>query len=114
MQTTGIVLLLISLALNALAYKAFKHSLTPHAPFMKPKTLIRHGIFSLSRNPVYLALVLSQGALAFVLDSLWLFFTAMVLWITLDTLIVKDEEKILDATFRQDYTDYKKTTRRWV
>ena len=113
-RLTGISLLLCSLVLNVLAYHEFKKSLTPYEPFMKPSKLIQDGIFSLSRNPVYLALILSQSGLAFVLDTIWLLVTTVILWILLDTIIVRDEENLLEMTFLNRYKNYKRKTRRWL
>ncbi|HEY9189425.1 MAG TPA: isoprenylcysteine carboxylmethyltransferase family protein [Sulfurovum sp.] len=113
-QMIGLFLLVISLILNTLAYREFKKSGTPHAPFMRPKVLIKNGVFAVSRNPVYLALVLSECGLAFVFDSLWLLVTALLLWIVLDRVIVRAEEKILHHTFKQEHEAYRKRTRRWM
>ena len=110
----AVIILSISLVINILAYREFKKSLTPYEPFVKPKVLIRNGIFTVSRNPVYLALILSQFGLAFVFDTLWIHFTAFILWILLDIFIVRDEEKMLYETFKNKYIDYKKMTRRWI
>ncbi len=112
-QMTGIYILILSLILNTLAYRAFKKALTPHAPFRKPKVLIRNGVFALSRNPVYLALVLSEFGLGFVFDTFWLLITAVVLWIVLDIVIVRHEEDVLKNTFIEEYESYRKTTSRW-
>lgn len=109
----GVTLLICSLVFNTLAYHKFKKSLTPHAPFMRPKTLITDGIFSISRNPVYLALLISQVGLAFIFDSIWLLVSTLILWILLDTIIVRQEEKLLEMTFLSYYKSYKKKTRRW-
>ncbi len=113
MRLTGITILLLSLLFNTLAYREFKKALTPHAPFMKPKVLIKNGIFSLSRNPVYLALVFSEFGLGFVFDTFWLLISSLVLWIVLDIVIVRQEEKILNITFNEEYESYRKMTRRW-
>ena len=110
----GIVLLLISLALNTLSYRAFQKHNTPYAPFSHPQVLIQHGIFGLSRNPVYLALILSQLGLAFVFDSMWLLLCSVSLFFALDYLIVPQEEKLLAHTFKETYVHYKKVTRRWL
>ena len=110
----GVTILILSLSLNTMAYKEFKQSVTPHAPFMTPKVLIQKNIFSLSRNPVYIALILSEFGLAFIFDTLWLLFFAGLLWISLDIMVVRDEEKVLESSFQQDYLDYKKKTRRWI
>ena len=109
----GLVLLFVSLILNILAYSMFRNHLTPHAPFSTPTVLIDSGIFDWSRNPVYLALVLSQCGLGFVLDRVWLLLSSLILWIILHYLIVPDEEKILEVLFNERYTHYKQHTRRW-
>lgn len=114
MRLSGLVILLISFILNTFAYKEFKKSLTPHAPFSTPTVLIHNGIFSFSRNPVYLALVLSQCGLGFVFDSVWLIIASIVLLTVLHYVIIADEEKVLGDTFKERYTDYKKRTRRWL
>ena len=113
-RLTGVVILLISLTLNILADREFKKSLTPHAPFTTPNALIQKGIFALSRNPVYIALVLSQFALGFVFDTVWLLLGSVVLLILLHYVIVLDEEKMLESIFKERYRDYKKLTRRWL
>ena len=114
MRLSGLVILLLSFILNTLAYREFKKSLTPHAPFSTPKVLLQKGIFAFSRNPVYLALVLSQCGLGFVFDSVWLIIASIVLLIVLDYVIIVDEEKVLENTFKESYTNYKKRTRRWL
>lgn len=110
----GIVLLLVSLILNTLSYRAFQKHNTPYAPFSEPQMLIQKGIFGLSRNPVYLALILSQLGLAFVFDNIWLVLGSVVLYFALDYLIVPQEEKILAHTFKETYLRYKRVTRRWL
>lgn len=111
---TGVILLIVSLLLNILAYREFKNYVTPHAPFSIPRVLIRNSVFSLSRNPVYLALILSQCGLAFVFDSIWILISTLLLWIVLDISIVRSEEKMLDDIFKHEFEKYKKMTRRWL
>lgn len=110
----GVIILLISLLLNAIAYRGFKKYLTPHAPFLTPTVLLQSGVFALSRNPVYLALVLSELGLAFVFDAFWLVISSGLLLLILDRKIISEEERILQATFKTDYTAYKNKTRRWI
>ena len=110
---TGVSILIASLILNIFAYREFKKSVTPHAPFMKPRVLIKNSVFSVSRNPVYLALIFSQLGLAFVFDSIWILIAAGMLWIVLDIAIVRSEEKVLENSFKHEYEAYKNMTRRW-
>ena len=110
---TGVIILIASLMVNIFAYKEFKKSVTPHAPFMNPRVLITDSVFSLSRNPVYLALIFAQLGLAFVFDSIWMLLTSGLLWIVLDVVIVRAEEKVLEKSFKHEYEKYKNVTRRW-
>lgn len=112
-QMLGLTFLLISFILNLLAYRMFKDHATPHAPHSVPIILIETGVFAFSRNPVYVALILSEVGLAFVFDSMWLVFAAIALWVSLDIIIVRAEERVLENTFKQVYREYKKKTRRW-
>jgi len=111
---TGVIILIASLIVNILAYRVFKKSLTPHAPYMKPRVLITNSVFSFSRNPVYLALIFSQSGLAFIFDSLWILFSSVMLWIALDMVIVRPEEKVLEKSFKNEYENYKNMVRRWL
>jgi len=114
MQIFAITFLLISLFINTLAYRKFKSHATPHAPFSKPKELISGSIFTLSRNPVYLALVIAEFATAFIFNSFWLLLSSVVLLILLDVLVVRDEERVLDEEFGVEYELYKRRTSRWL
>lgn len=113
-RLTGLVFLFTSLTLNTLAYREFKKSLTPHAPFTTPKVLIQKGVFTFSRNPVYLALVLSQFGLGFIFGTVWLLLGSLILLTVLHYVVVADEEKILESIFKNDYVRYKQHTRRWL
>lgn len=113
-RSIGLLFLFVSLMLNIFAYQQFKGAKTSHAPFTLPTLLIQNGVFSLSRNPVYMALVLSECGLAFVFDTFWLMIAALLLLMLLDYFIVRYEEKILESIFMDEYKAYKKHTRRWI
>jgi len=114
MQIFAITFLLVALFLNTLAYKEFKNHATPHAPFSRPKKLIISGVFSLSRNPVYLALAIAEFATAFIFNTFWLLLFCVVLLILLDIMVVRDEEKVLNEAFGVEYELYKRKTGRWI
>lgn len=110
----GLLSLGISFILNLLAYRQFRNHSTPHAPFSDPKVLINTGVFAYSRNPVYLALVLSQCALGFIFDTVWLIFMSIILLMALHYLVILEEERVLEREFQERYSHYKNTTRRWI
>ncbi|HRK53962.1 MAG TPA: isoprenylcysteine carboxylmethyltransferase family protein [Cyclobacteriaceae bacterium] len=82
---------------------------------IKPaNTLQTSGIYSVSRNPMYLGLLVLYTGIAFIQGNLWtLLFIPIVLWIVTKFIIVK-EEKYLGRTFGSNYTAYCKKVRRWI
>jgi len=109
----GVIFLFIALFINILVYKSFQNHNTSHEPFSRPSSLIKKGLFSFSRNPLYIALIISEIALGFICDNAFLLGVAFLLFLTLDLLVVRDEEQILLEVFGKEYENYCKKTPRW-
>ncbi len=82
---------------------------------IKPaNSLQTSGIYSVSRNPMYLGLLILYTGIAFLQNNLWaLLFIPIVLWVVTKFIIVK-EEKYLGRNFGSEYTAYCKKVRRWI
>ena len=81
---------------------------------VKPATSLQTGgIYSLTRNPMYLGLLLVYTGLAFIFGNWWTFLLLPVLFVLVTCLIILPEEKYLSEAFRNSYPVYKKNTRRW-
>lgn len=82
---------------------------------IKPaNSLQTSGIYSVSRNPMYLGLLILYTGIAFLQNNLWaLLFIPIVLWVVTKVIIVK-EEKYLGRNFGSEYTAYCKKVRRWI
>lgn len=80
----------------------------------RARRLVTHGIFRLSRNPLYVSLLLLLVAYAVRIDSLlvWLAPAAYVAYVTRFQII--PEERILEQKFGAAFTTYRQRTRRWV
>ncbi len=83
----------------------------PRKPALK---IIENGPFRISRNPMYLALVIILAALSILYLSIWFLLSCFGLWIILDRKAVVPEEAYLEAKFGDLYTDYKSRVRRWI
>jgi protein-S-isoprenylcysteine O-methyltransferase Ste14 len=85
----------------------------PHCPD-KTSCLVAYGVFRLSRNPMYLALLLLLTAwmlqLGHLLVPLWL--AGFVAYIT--RFQIQPEERVLQELFGDEYEAYCRGTRRWV
>ena len=103
-------------ALGIIAWSAlwFWRKKTPIEPHHTPKTLIVEGPYRLSRNPIYLALVLLTVSSAVAHGSVVGVICAFLLWAVLDRRFAAKEEALLIETFGEDAHSYLQKTRRWV
>lgn len=83
-------------------------------PFGEATALATESVFRISRNPIYLAmvLILSGGALQMGSLAPWIFVVAFV-WI-IQTQYIVQEERFLATTFPDSYADYCNRVRRWI
>lgn len=87
---------------------------TPVEPGQQPTALVTTGVFRLTRNPIYLSMVMTVAAVGLMIDSLWFPLAAAVLCIALDRLVIAGEERILDRAFTAEYAAYRRRVRRWL
>lgn len=87
---------------------------TPIEPHHTPKTLIVQGPYRVSRNPIYLALVLLTVSSALAHGSVVGIVCAAVLWAILNRRFAAKEEALLFQTFGDEAVAYLEKTRRWL
>ncbi|MEL6551551.1 MAG: isoprenylcysteine carboxylmethyltransferase family protein [Pseudomonadota bacterium] len=108
--------LLLLGALGLIGWSAlwFWRKRTPIEPHHVPKALIVEGPYRVSRNPIYLALVLLTLASAAGQGSALGVALAAGLWWVLDRRFAQVEEALLTRSFGAAAEDYLKATRRWI
>jgi protein-S-isoprenylcysteine O-methyltransferase Ste14 len=87
---------------------------TTYNPYAASTVLVTSGIYTYSRNPGYLGLVVIQLGMALIIDSAWVALTAVVAMVVIDLFVIRLEEEKLSQAFGQEYTDYLKQVRRWI
>lgn len=100
--------------LMALAFFEFRRHRTTLMPHETPERLVQSGIFSRSRNPIYLADALLL--LGFILrwDAvLSLPLLPVFVWV-IEKRFVEPEEDRMRRKFRMDFARYCEKTRRWI
>ena len=104
------------LALFLIAWSAiwFWFKKTPIEPNHTPKTLIVEGPYRVSRNPIYLALVLLTVSSAIGNGSIIGGVCAVFLWRVLDKRFAAAEETLLVETFGDEARAYLDKTGRWL
>jgi protein-S-isoprenylcysteine O-methyltransferase Ste14 len=81
----------------------------------KPTTaIVTSGAFRISRNPMYVSLMLSYLGIAVLVDSLWVLLLALPLAVILQKGVIEREERYLERKFGETYTRYKAGVRRWL
>jgi protein-S-isoprenylcysteine O-methyltransferase Ste14 len=81
----------------------------------KPTTeIVQRGPFSITRNPLYLQMVLVCVGVALMLVNVWiLVLTPVCAWVLLRVAILP-EEAYLERKFGEAYLAYKRRVRRWL
>lgn len=108
------ILIWAGIALIALAAFAFWRARTTIIPHHTPSHLVTTGIFSLTRNPIYLAdaLILTGFILHFDAVVSLLLVPCFIWFIT--TRFIHAEEARIKEAFAQDYARYAQRVRRWI
>lgn len=80
----------------------------------KNKTnLVTKGLFSVSRNPIFLGILIAVFGVFMILPNVFTFFIAFTGYIVIQ-IQIKLEEEFLLKEFGEDYNIYKKNTRRFL
>lgn len=113
---TAISWVLLATALGIVGWSGlwFWRKKTPIEPHHRPKTLIVEGPYRLSRNPIYLALVMITLSSALGHGSVIGVAAAAGLWWVLDRRFAGPEEALLYVTFGAQAETYFRETKRWI
>lgn len=107
-------LILLALALILWSAWFFWRKRTPIEPHHVPQTLIVEGPFRVSRNPIYLALLVIASGYALRQGSVLAFLPVPILFLVLDRRFAAPEESLLRKTFGKGAEEYIAATRRWI
>ncbi len=110
----GLVVLAAALAINISGILAFRRAGTNVNPYKPALKVVRGGIFRLTRNPMYLGMILFTAGLGLALSNLWGLIAAALLWALLHWGVVLREERYMASKFGTPYRELIKETRRWL
>jgi protein-S-isoprenylcysteine O-methyltransferase Ste14 len=92
----------------------FRQKNTTIIPFQESSYLIREGLFNYSRNPIYLGMITFLSGLWIFLGSLTPLFVIPIFTWLIQEIFIKEEEKMLEEKFGENYQTYKASVRRWI
>jgi protein-S-isoprenylcysteine O-methyltransferase Ste14 len=109
----GIPLVLAAIALFVSAVRTFRKAGTPVPGNLPTTTIVRAGPYRFSRNPIYVAFTLFQLGVAAWVNSLGVL-VMLGPAIALMGVVIRREERYLEARFPAGYLQYKREVRRWL
>jgi protein-S-isoprenylcysteine O-methyltransferase Ste14 len=115
-QIVIVLLIVLGAGFDVAAILAFRRVTTTVNP-MKPETassLVRSGIYHVSRNPMYVGLALFLTAWAVYLSSAWPYLGVLGFVLYMNQFQIAPEERALTKNFGGEYVKYQSKVRRWL
>ena len=115
-RAVAIALALVGIGFSVAGVTSFKRVKTTLNP-MQPETastLVSSGIYKVTRNPMYVGLLVVLVAWAVFLSSAWALFWPVFFFIYISRFQIAPEERALDARFGSDFAAYRSKVRRWL
>lgn len=106
-------LLIAGLSLMAAAMRAFRDGGTPIETRLPSATVVSHGPYAHTRNPVYVALLLAYAGVGVLLSAPAVIALLPALFAVLHFGVVRREEHYLECKFGDRYLRYRHAVPRW-
>lgn len=114
LRYAGAVFIVAGLGLVSWAAFLFHRAGTAIRPFQVASALVAAGPYRMTRNPMYLAMVVILLGTGILLGSAVPFIVVPAFTVLIELRFIRMEERALEATFGQAYRDYKARVRRWL
>lgn len=113
-KIAGLGIIAVGLVLGFSAFNEFRKAHTTLDPHGSVKALVTKGIYQVTRNPIYLGFLLM--VIGFPLNSGYYsgLVVAPFFMVTMNRLVIEKEEAYLEKKFKEEYTGYKSSVRRWL
>jgi protein-S-isoprenylcysteine O-methyltransferase Ste14 len=111
---TGIIFVIATVLVNLTAIRQFVRSKNTIVTIKPAHSLQTTGIYSRTRNPMYLGLVLLYTGLAFLTGNWWTLILLPFVVVVVNYFMIRPEEKYLERRFGQSYLEYRSKVRRWI
>lgn len=114
--TLALIIALIGLAISvsgAISFRRLDTTLNPTRP-EEASSLVTAGIYQVTRNPMYLGLLVILIGWSLFLSSAWALLGAVGFVVYMTRLQIAEEERALTRLFGSEYEAYKTRVRRWL
>jgi protein-S-isoprenylcysteine O-methyltransferase Ste14 len=110
----GWLFVVLGTGLSVWGVATFRGAGTSIRPSRPPSTMVTHGPFRLSRNPMYLGLTLVYLGVMLLMNSVWTVLFLPLVIALLYLTVIRHEERHLASTFGTAYDEYRRRVRRWL
>jgi protein-S-isoprenylcysteine O-methyltransferase Ste14 len=110
----GVVIVVLGLTFIVLARRELARHGQPTDPGLPTSKLVTTGVFSVSRNPIYLSGVCLLAGISLVFSLLWSFVLLLPAVVACHYLLIAPEERYLAARFAMEYVRYVASVHRWL
>ncbi len=112
--SAGIALMILGAILVVMARHEFRTHGQPTDPGRPTRKIVTTGVFSVSRNPLYLGGVGILVGLALVFNFPWLIVLLLPALVACHTILIAPEERYLKDKFGEEYRLYTEKVGRWI
>ena len=114
-MSLAILFIFIGVAILCLGAVTLRRSKTTTDPLHidRATTLVTQGVFSYTRNPMYVGFTSLLIGIAFYLSSWWLLVAPVFFALFINRFQILPEERVMSLKFGNDYNAYKSKVRRW-
>jgi len=113
-QAGGCALGVVGFSVMMRGWWLFKNARVALSPRAETTQLVTHGIYRVTRNPMYLGLVLMMVGLAVSAGSVPFYAAALAYFVVINWVFCRYEEAKLTAHFGNEYAEYSRRVRRWL
>ncbi len=110
----GVTLIIIGTTIAILARRELAQHGQPTDPGLPTSKVVSTGVFSVSRNPLYLGGVCILVGIALALNLPWVLVLLLLAIVACHYVLIAPEERYLAAKFGQEYAMYVASVHRWL
>lgn len=111
---SGVILVVLGISIVIQPALAFRRAGTSFKPFEESSSLVRTGMYRVTRNPMYLGMLTALLGVCLLLGSLSPFLMPIMFALIIRQRFIRVEEAMLEEQFGDEYRDFKRTVRRWI
>ena len=110
----GIVLFALGAVFASWSLIIFHKAHTTTTPGESSKKLVTHGPYRLTRNPMYVSLILAYLGEAGFLTQSWPIFVLPFILVYVNWIVIPLEEDVLKKDYKEEYENYCNHVPRWL